>query len=170
MAIVFFSFLSRPDGKCIYKRYYKKPVSHTIPACYSCKIPACCMQQNNKPEFQRNIKLEFSQTCHNFNQSLRNTGKLSIFKEYAIQYNNKMEESLGSIWHKKDAASIKHDYGYTSTANITHMTVSNFLWLSRMLLGVPSHLQALVYKWGIDFVPLIYRWNTIYVHNGTAKI
>ena len=107
------------------------------------------MQENNKLEFQRNIKLEFSQTCHNFNQSLRNTGKLSIFKEYAVQYSNKMEESLGSIWHKKDATSITHDYGYASTANITHTTVSNFLWLSRMLLRVPSHLQALVYKWGI---------------------
>ena len=102
----FFFFFSRPDGKCIYKRYYKKPVTHTIPACYSCKILACCMQQNNKLKFQRNIKLEFSQTYHNFNQSLRNTGKLSIFKEYAIQYSNKMEESLGSIWHKKDAVSI----------------------------------------------------------------
>ena len=66
------------------------------------------MQQNNKPEFQRNIKLEFSQTCHDFNQSLRNMGKLSIFKsnlsqfqsifkEYAVQYSNKMEESLGFI-------------------------------------------------------------------------
>ena len=102
--VFFFFFLSRPDGECIYKCYYKfykcyykKPITHTIPACYSCKILACCMQQNNKPEFQRNIKLEFSQTCHDFNQSLRNMGKLSIFKEYAVQYSNKMEESLGSI-------------------------------------------------------------------------
>ena len=109
----FIFFLSRPDDKCIYKRcykfykcYYKKLVTHKIPACCSCKIPACCMQWNNKPKFQRNIKLKFSQTWHNFNQSLRNTGKLSIIKEYVIQYSNKMEESLGSIWHKKDAASI----------------------------------------------------------------
>ena len=90
-----------------------KNLSHTILACYSCKILACCMQQNNKLEFQRNIKLEFSQTYHNFNQSLRNTGKLSIFKEYAVQYSNKMEESLGSIWHKKDAASITHTHTHT---------------------------------------------------------
>ena len=81
---MFFSPLSRLDDECIYKHYYKKPVTHTILACYSYKILACCMQQNNKPEFQRNIKLKFSQTCHNFNQSLRNTGKLSIFKEYAV--------------------------------------------------------------------------------------
>ena len=39
-----------------------KPIAH--------KTPTCCMQQNNKREFQRNIKLEFSQTCHNFNQYL----------------------------------------------------------------------------------------------------
>ena len=141
-----------------------KHLSHTILACYSCKILACCMQQNNKPEFQRNIKLEFSQTYHNFNQSLRNTGKLSIFKEYAVQYSNKMEESLGSIWHKKDAASITHDYGYTSTANITHMTVSNFLWLSPMLLGVPC-LQA-----RYQFCTLDLHGHSVYVHNGTAKI
>ena len=110
MAIVFFFFffLSRPDGECIYKRcynfykcYYKKPIRVSFPTCFSFEISACCMQQNNKLEFQRNIKLEFYQTHHNFNQSLRNTGKLSIFKEYAIQYSNTMKESLGSIWHKK---------------------------------------------------------------------
>ena len=39
-----------------------KPIAH--------KTPTCCIQQNNKREFQRNIKLEFSQTCHNFNQYL----------------------------------------------------------------------------------------------------
>ena len=87
-----FSFFSKLDGKCIYKlcykfckRYYKKLVTHTIPACYSCKISACCMQQNNKPEFQRNIKLEFSQTYHNFNQSLRNMGNYQSLRN--MQFN-----------------------------------------------------------------------------------
>ena len=51
------------------------------------------MQQNNKPEFQRNIKLELSQTYHK-SISLTNTGKLSIFEEYAVQYSNKMEEKV----------------------------------------------------------------------------
>ena len=86
---------------------FYKP-TYVLQTCHTYKIPACCMQQNNKPEFQLNIKLEFSQTCHK-SISLTNTGKLSIFKEYIVQYRNKMEgKSLKSIWHKKDAASIRH--------------------------------------------------------------
>ena len=112
---MFFPPLSRPDDECIYKRYYKKPVTHTILACYSCKIPACCMQQNNKPKFQRNIKLE-----------------------YAVQYNNKIGIKFRvHLTQKRCSKHHTHICIYTSTVNITHMTVSNFLQLSWMILGVP---------------------------------
>ena len=37
-------------------------------------------------------------------------GKLSIFKEYGFQYSNKMEESLGYIWHKKMQQASTHDF------------------------------------------------------------
>ena len=93
----------------------KKPITHTIPACYSCKISACCMHQNNKPEFQRNIKLE-----------------------YAVQYNNKIGIKLRvHMTQKRCSKHHTHICIYTSTVNITHMIVSNFLQLSWMLLGVP---------------------------------
>ena len=36
--------------------------------------------------------------------------KLSIFKEYGVQYSNKMEESLWYIWHKKMQQASTHDF------------------------------------------------------------
>ena len=87
---------------------FYKP-AYVLQTCHTYKkfqLVAC--NKNNKPEFQLNIKQEFSQTCHK-SISLTNTGKLSIFKEYIVQYSSKMEgKSLKSIWHKKDVASIRH--------------------------------------------------------------
>ena len=58
------------------------------------------MQQNNKPEFQRNIKLEFSQTYHNFNQSLRNTRKASfLFPQKFLRRSDKAFVDLSCIFH-----------------------------------------------------------------------
>ena len=50
----------------------------------------------------------------------------SIFKEYGVQHSNKMEESLGYIWHKKMQQASTHDFEIPQLQTLgMHMTVPN---------------------------------------------
>ena len=57
--------------------------------------------------------------------------KLSIFKEYGVQYSNKMEESLWYIWHKKMQQASTHDFVIPQLQTLgMHILSLSFLWLS----------------------------------------
>ena len=74
------------------------------------QLVICCMQQKTSWNFLKLVTMLIQ----------------SIFKEYGVQYSNKMEESLGYIWHEKMQQASTHDFEIPQQQTLgMHMTVPN---------------------------------------------